>query len=93
MTEYPPLYEAWYELESRLPQQDPSLPYPEGSEARFFYAANHVWGMYEFLSFVSALSQDALGLGFNNALQEQLLLAHLAYVANRTYVETVCLRE
>ena len=40
----PPLYEEWYEFESRLPSQDPSLPYPEGAEARFFYADNHVWG-------------------------------------------------
>ncbi|KAL5494872.1 hypothetical protein ACEPAI_334 [Sanghuangporus weigelae] len=65
----PPLYEQWYEFERHLPQQNESLPYPEGADAQFLYASNHVWG-----------------LGFNNALQEQLFLSHLAYIANKTYV-------
>lgn len=40
----PPLYEKWYEFEQNLPQQDESLPYPEGANAELFYASNHVWG-------------------------------------------------
>lgn len=47
----PPLYEQWYEFERHLPQQNESLPYPEGADARFFYASNHVWG-----TFVSSLA-------------------------------------
>ncbi|KDQ62949.1 hypothetical protein JAAARDRAFT_202479 [Jaapia argillacea MUCL 33604] len=44
----PPLYERWHEQESRLPQHDPDLPFPEGKHAKFFWVANHVtasgWG-------------------------------------------------
>ncbi|KLO05472.1 hypothetical protein SCHPADRAFT_911020 [Schizopora paradoxa] len=66
---HPPLYEKYEELELGLPQHNAALPFPEGSSGRFFYPANHIWG-----------------IGFNNVLQEHLLLAHLAYMANRTFV-------
>ncbi|KAH7885742.1 hypothetical protein F5I97DRAFT_1145854 [Phlebopus sp. FC_14] len=44
----PPLYEDYHEFERHLPQHNLSLPFPEGRDAKFFWAANHVtrsgWG-------------------------------------------------
>ncbi|KAG2147827.1 uncharacterized protein EDB93DRAFT_1145545 [Suillus bovinus] len=44
----PPLYEEYHDYERRLPQHNLSLPFPEGRDAKFFWAANHVtlsgWG-------------------------------------------------
>ncbi|KAL4062369.1 hypothetical protein J3A83DRAFT_4110097 [Scleroderma citrinum] len=40
----PPLYEAYHDYERRLPQHNLSLPYPEGRDAKYFWAANHVHG-------------------------------------------------
>ncbi|KAF8554311.1 hypothetical protein OG21DRAFT_1440550 [Imleria badia] len=44
----PPLYEAYHDYERHLPQHDLSLPFPEGRDAKFFWAPNHVtasgWG-------------------------------------------------
>ncbi|KAJ7513119.1 hypothetical protein B0H11DRAFT_1698042 [Mycena galericulata] len=46
----PPLYEEYHERERNLPQHNMSLPYPEGSHAKFLWAANHGdyfgWGNY-----------------------------------------------
>jgi hypothetical protein len=42
------LYEAYHDYERHLPQHNLSLPFPEGRDAKFFWAANHVtssgWG-------------------------------------------------
>ena len=40
----PPLYEAYHDYERRLPQHNLSLPFPEGRDAKFFWAPNHVTG-------------------------------------------------
>lgn len=44
----PPLYEVYHDYERHLPQHNLSLPFPEGRDAKFFWAANHVtssgWG-------------------------------------------------
>ncbi|KAG2144520.1 hypothetical protein DEU56DRAFT_790022 [Suillus clintonianus] len=44
----PPLYEEYHDYERHLPQHNLSLPFPEGRDAKFFWAANHVtssgWG-------------------------------------------------
>lgn len=40
----PPLYEAYHDYERHLPQHNLSLPYPEGRDAKFFWAPNHVTG-------------------------------------------------
>ncbi|KIK49046.1 hypothetical protein CY34DRAFT_797425 [Suillus luteus UH-Slu-Lm8-n1] len=44
----PPLYEEYHDFERSLPQHNLSLPFPEGRDAKFFWAANHVtssgWG-------------------------------------------------
>ncbi|EGN95083.1 hypothetical protein SERLA73DRAFT_187372 [Serpula lacrymans var. lacrymans S7.3] len=40
----PPLYEKYHEYERHLPQHNLSLPFPEGRDAKFFWAANHVTG-------------------------------------------------
>ncbi|KAH7908997.1 hypothetical protein BJ138DRAFT_1156325 [Hygrophoropsis aurantiaca] len=40
----PPLYEAYNDYERHLPQHNLSLPFPEGRDAKFFWAANHVTG-------------------------------------------------
>lgn len=40
----PPLYEAYHDYERHLPQHNLSLPYPEGRDAKFFWASNHVTG-------------------------------------------------
>jgi hypothetical protein len=37
----PPLYEEYRQRERTLPQHNMSLPYPEGSHAKFLWAANH----------------------------------------------------
>ncbi|KAJ7881139.1 hypothetical protein B0H14DRAFT_2706275 [Mycena olivaceomarginata] len=46
----PPLYEEYREHERHLPQHNASLPYPEGSHAKFLWADNHGsyfgWGNY-----------------------------------------------
>ncbi|KAJ6586421.1 hypothetical protein DFH09DRAFT_1359751 [Mycena vulgaris] len=46
----PPLYEKYRERERHFPQHNLSLPYPEGSHAKFLWAANHGsrfgWGNY-----------------------------------------------
>jgi hypothetical protein len=39
---HPPLYERYHEYEDNLPQHNPDLPYPEGRDAKFFWASNHV---------------------------------------------------
>ena len=38
----PPLYEAYHDYERHLPQNNLSLPFPEGRDAKFFWAPNHV---------------------------------------------------
>ena len=38
----PPLYERYHEYEANLPQHNLDLPYPEGRDAKFFWASNHV---------------------------------------------------
>ena len=43
-TRLPPLYESYHDYERHLPQHNLSLPYPEGRDAKFFWAANHVHG-------------------------------------------------
>ncbi|KAG0696006.1 hypothetical protein DFH29DRAFT_243008 [Suillus ampliporus] len=44
----PPLYEEYHDYERHLPQHNLSLPFPEGRDTKFFWAANHVinsgWG-------------------------------------------------
>lgn len=40
---YPPRYEQYHEREATLPQHNLDLPYPEGRDAKYFWAANHVW--------------------------------------------------
>ena len=42
----PPLYEKYHEYEDNLPQHNPDLPYPEGRDAKFFWASNHVTRAY-----------------------------------------------
>lgn len=42
---HPPLYEEYEALERGLPQHNASLPFPEGSNGRYFFPADHVWGM------------------------------------------------
>ncbi|KAJ7916092.1 hypothetical protein B0H13DRAFT_2451325 [Mycena leptocephala] len=46
----PPLYEEYREQERNFPQHNLSLPYPDGSHAKFLWAANHGsyfgWGNY-----------------------------------------------
>jgi hypothetical protein len=37
----PPLYEEYREQERNFPQHNLSLPYPDGSHAKFLWAANH----------------------------------------------------
>ncbi|KAF7965096.1 hypothetical protein HWV62_45727 [Athelia sp. TMB] len=65
----PPLYERYHRYEAELPQHNPELPAPEGKDAKFFWASNHVHGS-----------------GWGNAMQELLVLAHLAYVTKRSFV-------
>lgn len=43
-TRLPPLYESYHDYERHLPQHDLSLSFPEGRDAKFFWAANHVHG-------------------------------------------------
>lgn len=38
----PPLYRYYHEQDVALPQHDPTLPYPEGSNAKFLWLPNHV---------------------------------------------------
>lgn len=84
----PPLFDDIYEYERLLPQHDETLPYPEGANGEYFYAANHVWGeeMLQY-AFSQWKAYDLIkGLGFNNALQELLFLSHLAYASGRSSV-------
>ncbi|KAH7924135.1 hypothetical protein BV22DRAFT_1013901 [Leucogyrophana mollusca] len=67
----PPLYEAYNDYERHLPQHNLSLPYPEGRDAKFFWAANHVTGLCS---------------GWGNAMQELLVNAMLAHDTKRAYV-------
>lgn len=38
----PPLYGKYHEYEDQLPQHNLDLPYPEGRDAKYFWASNHV---------------------------------------------------
>jgi hypothetical protein len=42
----PPLYEEYHKYEAQLPQHNLDLPYPEGRDAKFFWASNHVTRAY-----------------------------------------------
>jgi|SRR5882762_9960533 hypothetical protein len=42
----PPLYEKYHKYEANLPQHNLDLPYPEGRDAKFFWASNHVTGAF-----------------------------------------------
>ncbi|KAI0830865.1 hypothetical protein BC628DRAFT_909150 [Trametes gibbosa] len=42
--EKPPLYQDQHRWESRLPQHNPDLPYPEGRRGQCIWIANHVHG-------------------------------------------------
>lgn len=37
----PPLYDKYHERERNFPQHNQSLPYPDGSHAKFLWADNH----------------------------------------------------
>lgn len=50
----PPLYEAYHDYERHLPQHNLSLPFPEGRDAKFFWAPNHVTGECRICSFATA---------------------------------------
>lgn len=52
----PPLYEQYHEYEEQLPQHNLELPYPEGRDAKFFWASNHVTRMWS-ASFVWTLNR------------------------------------
>lgn len=41
----PPLYEEFSAYELALPQHNPNLPFPEGRNGKYLWAANHVHGM------------------------------------------------
>ena len=42
----PPRYEKYHEYEENLPQHNLDLPYPEGRDAKYFWASNHVTRAY-----------------------------------------------
>lgn len=37
----PPLYEKYHAWERNLPQHNPTLPFPEGKDTKFFWISNH----------------------------------------------------
>lgn len=43
----PRLYETFHKHEANLPQHNLDLPYPEGRDAKFFWASNHVTGVFD----------------------------------------------
>jgi hypothetical protein len=60
----PPLYEEYHDYERHLPQHNLSLPFPEGRDAKFFWAANHVTGMnIGYTSFRPVLTPASFGMG------------------------------
>lgn len=80
----PPLYGKYHEYEERLPQHNLDLPYPEGRDAKYFWASNHVDSACVWLLSGNSQLSSAIDSGWGNAMQELLLNAHLAYVAKRT---------
>ncbi|KAI0034831.1 hypothetical protein K488DRAFT_44633 [Vararia minispora EC-137] len=65
----PPDFKAWHDAELALPQNNASLPPPQGRQGRYVRFSNHY--THE---------------GWGNVMQELLMNAHLAYVANATFV-------
>lgn len=45
----PPLYERYHAYEAALPQHNPNLPAPDGADAKFIWASNHVHGEQSYL--------------------------------------------
>lgn len=41
----PPLFERYSTYEGRLEQHDESLPFPDDSNRKFLFFADHVWGL------------------------------------------------
>jgi hypothetical protein len=81
---HPPLYERYHEYEDNLPQHNPDLPYPEGRDAKFFWASNHVTRTHLTPHWSQVQSDIFLDSGWGNAMQELLVNAHLAYVTKRS---------
>jgi hypothetical protein len=87
----PPRFYEWHHKEKQLPQHNPHLPYPQGSEGRYIRFSNHVWGAFRsHLVLATRLIETCKGLGWGNVMQELLLNAHLAYLSNRMYAPTHC---
>lgn len=62
----PPRYTRYHAYERNLPQHDLNLPYPEGRDAKFFWASNHVTSAYTLLFLVTCLlncSMYRIGMG------------------------------
>jgi hypothetical protein len=79
----PPLYEEYRERERHLPQHNASLPYPEGSHAKFLWADNH-GSCTSLLDHRSPHAEPyQLDFGWGNYMQEMILDAYLAYAAQR----------
>lgn len=79
----PPLYEAYHDYERHLPQHNLSLPFPEGRDAKFFWAPNHVIGERCFRLYVATGGNPLVESGWGNFMQELLLNALLAHETNR----------
>ncbi|KAL5527006.1 hypothetical protein ACEPAF_8735 [Sanghuangporus sanghuang] len=70
-TGLPPTYGGIREYERRLPQHNLSLPFPEGKDGMYLRFAEY--------------AQDSTS-GFSDMLQSLLLMSHLAYLSNRSFV-------
>ncbi|KAF7335804.1 hypothetical protein MVEN_02236400 [Mycena venus] len=66
----PPRYKKYHEQERNLPQHNMSLPYPDGSHAKFLWVHSHGWSRF----------------GWGDYMQEMILNTYLAYAAQRAYV-------
>ncbi|KAG1738934.1 uncharacterized protein EDB91DRAFT_1288158 [Suillus paluster] len=84
-THYRRLYEEYHEYERRLPQHNLSLPFPEGRDAKFFWAANHVinsgWGnvMQELVMNAALAHTTRRSFVFDNFTWEQDAIDYATY--------------
>lgn len=86
----PPDYADYRLNETKYPQHNPDLPFPEGRTGKYVYFSGHITGVLSRLFVPCAVwvTQQTSEAGWGNALQEHFFQGLLAYVSGRSYVST-----
>lgn len=87
----PPDYADYRLNETKHPQHNPNLPFPEGRTGKYVYFSGHITGASSIRGLhYGGFSDSTVEAGWGNALQEHFFQGLLAYVSGRSCVATHC---